>query len=385
MMADESRFMAIVRRHPRALQSYERVRAVLDGRLPDRIPFYESYWPQFRTRYLTENGLPPDTDLRRRFDHDLVLMVPVMGPWPSRAAELGHDSRGRVLRRDDFGLVTADLPGAMAMPVHLEYAVKERRDLDRLTFEDAAAEERMLGLIRELPEVCRRYCPVLKLGGPFSRSWRLRGLQRFLEDLAGDEPFAREVVERVTDHLIAVGRAAVARTDIPRIQLHIADDFASRQAPLVSPATYERVFFPNLRRLVAAFHALGFKVSYESEGNTWPMLDLLDGAGVDGLANLEPRAGMRVERVRERFGNRFFFLGNVCNVQVLPGGDRRSIAREVHRVLSSATEGGYMGLSAHSIGSDVSPRAYDYFWGLMDRFGRYPMDLGPLAEEGASR
>ena len=94
---------------------------------------------------------------------------------------------------------------------------------------------------------------------------------------------------------------------------------------------------------------------------------------------------MRIERVRERFGGRFFVLGNVCNVQVLPSGDRQRIAREVHRVLSSATEGGCMGLSAHSIGSDVSPDAYDYFWGLMARFARYPMDLGPLAAEAELR
>ena len=381
MTQEASRYLETMRRHPRALKAYERVRAVLSGEVPDRVPFIDNYWPQFRERYLAERGLPPATDLRERFDHDFVLMPPVMGPWPSRAGPMGRDGRGRVLRRDDFGLVTADLPGAMTMSVHLECAIKERRDLDRMPFEDPAGEGRSARIARALPEVCTRYCPVLKLGGPFSRTWRLRGIQQFLEDLAADEAFARAMVERVTDHLIAVGRAAVERTDIPRVQLHVADDFAARTAPLFSPATYERVFLPNLKRLVAAFHALGFRVSYESEGNTWPMLDLLDEAGVDGLAFMEPRAGMCIERIRERFGARFFILGNVCNVQVLPSGDRGRIAREVRRVLSAASEGGYMGLSAHSIGSDVSPDAYDYFWGLMDRFARYPMDLGALATE----
>jgi uroporphyrinogen decarboxylase len=374
--------MDTIRRHPRALKAYERVRAVLDGRLPDRVPFFDNYWPEFRQLYLTERGLPPETDLREHFDHDFVLMPPVMGPWPSRAATLGRDDGGRVLRRDDFGLVTADLTDTMTMPTHVECAVKERRDLDRLSFEDPADESRTAQIARDLPEVCARHCPVLKLGGPFSRTWRLRGLQQFLEDLAADEPFAREMVGRMTDHLIAVGRAAVERTDLPRVQLHVADDFASRQAPLLSPATYERVFLPNLARLVAAFHALGFKVSYESEGNTWPMLDLVEEAGVDGLAYMEPRAGMRIERVRKRFGDRFFFLGNVCNVRILPSGDRGRVAREVYRVLSASAEGGYMGLSAHSIGTDVSADTYDYFWGLMDRFARYPMDLEPLARQG---
>ncbi len=375
MAPDVNRHLATMHRNPRALKAYERVRAVLDGRTPDRVPFRDNYWPEFRQRYLAARGLPPDTDLCEHFDHDFILMVPVMGPWPSRMGQLGLDSKGHVLKRDDFGLVTADMAGSTAMSCHVDCAVKEPRDLDRLPFEDPACESRTAALARDLPAVCERFCPVLKLGGPFSRSWRLRGLQQFLQDLALDEPFAREMVTRMTEHLIAVGRACVERTGFPPVQLHIADDFAATKAPLVSPAVYERVFLPNLKRLVAAFHAMGFKVSYESEGNIWPMLELLDEAGVDVLAHMEPRAGMLIEKIRERFGDRFCILGNICNVRVLPSGDRAAIAREVHRVLSAATDGGYMGLSAHSIGGDVSPDAYDYFWGLMDQFARYPMDL----------
>ena len=374
--------LATIRRHPRALRAYERVRAVLHGRLPDRVPFKDGYWPDFRTRYLAERGLPPDTDLREHFEHDLVIIAPTMGPWPSQAGVLGTDAAGHVLRRDDYGLITADMPDAMSMSVHVDYAVKEPRDLDRMPFEDPADERRTERMLHELPQVCTRFCPVFKLGGPFSRTWRLRGIQQFLEDLAVDEPFARQMVERITDHLIAVGLSAVERLSIPPVHLHIADDFAAVHGPLFSPAVYERVFLPNLKRLLAPFHALGFKVSYESEGNIWPMLEFLDEAGVDALAHMEPRAGMRIERIRERWGNRFVVLCNVCNVRVLPGGDRRAIAREVHRVLSAAANGGYMGLSAHSIGTDVSPDAYDYFWGLMDRFARYPMDLAELEREG---
>jgi uroporphyrinogen decarboxylase len=163
--------------------------------------------------------------------------------------------------------------------------------------------------------------------------------------------------------------------------MHIADDFASTFAPLVSPGAYERIFLPNLRRMVDAFHALGFRVSYESEGNIGPMLDLLDASGVDGLAHMEPRAGMTIAGIRARFGKRFFVMGNVCNTLVLPSNDRAAIAREVHRVLSAAGEGGYLGLSAHSIATDVTSDTYDWFFGLMDRYGRYPLRLDGLLAE----
>ena len=65
--------------------------------------------------------------------------------------------------------------------------------------------------------------------------------------------------------------------------------------------------------------------------------------------------------------------------------DRRAkIAAEVHRVLSSSTDGHYMGLSAHSIGTDVSSDTYDYFFGLMKRYARYPFDLEGLEREIAA-
>jgi len=365
---------------PRARLAVARVRAVLDGRRPDRIPFCDSYWPEFRTRYLQDRGLPPNTSLPTHFDHDLQEMAPTMGPWPSDRADLGTDREGHRLQRDDFGLVTRTCPGPTTMSQQIDCKIKRIADLDRFPFEDAAATERFSGLRQALPEVCSRVCPVLKSGGPFSRSWRLRGLQQFLLDLAADPPFAAEIVRRVTDHLIAVTLAAARSLDFPRVLVHIADDFAATRGPLLSPKAYEDILLPNLKRMVDAFHGEGFRVSYESEGNVSPMLDLLDDAGVDGLVNMEPRAGMFLEHIRERFADRFFVWGNVCNVNVLPSGNPAAIRAEVQRVLAAASDGRYMGLSAHSIGPDVSSDAYDLFWNLMDRFGRYPIDLAGLAK-----
>jgi hypothetical protein len=370
--------------HPRARLACDRVARVARGQTPDRVPFIDSYWEEFVQRYLRERGLPPDASMPEHFDHDLVLLAPLMGPWPSKAGELARESTGTVVSRDEFGLVTRSLEGRQAVPQHIESKIKSRSDLDRFPFEDPADPSRIAKITQALPGACTRFCPAFKLGGPFSRTWRLRGLERFLEDLAEDESFVREMVGRMTDHLIAVGTFAVKTLDWPPVHMHIADDFASTSAPLFSPATYERVFLPNLKKMVDAFHALGFRISYESEGNVYPMLDLLDASGVDGLAFMEPRAGMSIERIRERMGTRFFIMGNVCNTRILPSNDRAKIAAEVHRVLSSSTDGHYMGLSAHSIGTDVSSDTYDYFFGLMKRYARYPFDLEGLEREIAA-
>lgn len=371
----------IIQSSARARLACERVRAVVEGRTPDRVPFIDSYWESFARRYRADRGLPPDASLEEHFDHDLVLLAPRMGPWPGAETVVRRETGGYLITRDEYGLVTRTHETLEVMPQHLESRINVRADLDRYPFEDPADPARRAALARDLPHACNRFCPVLKLGGPFSRSWRLRGLARFLEDIAEDEPFVREMVDRMTSHLIAVGKAAVSALAWPPIQMHIADDFASTAAPLLSPRSFERVFAPSLRRMVDTFHAMGFRVSYESEGNIWPMLELLKGCGVDGLAHMEPRAGMSIERIRERWGSAFFVMGNVCNTQVLPSNDRGRVAREVHRVLSSARAGGYMRLSAHSVGPDISSDTYDYFVKLMDRYGRYPMDLTELERE----
>ncbi|MDP7292069.1 MAG: hypothetical protein QF497_07555, partial [Verrucomicrobiota bacterium] len=87
---DKNVHLATIHENPRALEGCTRVCAVLNGQMPDRVPFHDNYWPDFRERYLAEKGLPPDTDFREHFDHDFVVLAPIMGPWPSGMGETGR-------------------------------------------------------------------------------------------------------------------------------------------------------------------------------------------------------------------------------------------------------------------------------------------------------
>ena len=366
------RWLDIIDAHPRAKLAFDRVEAVTRGRIPDRVPFCDYFWPAFAKRYRRERNLAPEVTLAEHFDFDYQdTMAPLHGPWPGRAGVVNRDADGYVVKRNEFGLLTRELDGPMSMPQHLGSLVEEKKDLDRIPFEDPADPRRWEQVKARLPDVCTRFAPIFKLGGPFSRAWQMRGLSRFLMDVAEDEPFVMELVTRLTDHMIAVGMAMIDALDLPATHWHIADDFAAVKGPLISPASYERVIYPNLKRMVDALHSRGYTVSFESEGRTAPMLSLLDAAGVDGLAHLEPRAGMLAGDIRERYGDRFFIMGNVCNTQVLPSNDRAQVEAEVRRVLQAGQDGRLMHLSAHSIAPDVTSDTYDYFWNLMNELGRY--------------
>ena len=80
-------------------------------------------------------------------------------------------------------------------------------------------------------------------------------------------------------------------------------------------------------------------------------------------------------QIKKKYNNKLSFIGNVCNVIVLPKGSKEDIKREVLRVLSIAKEGGYIGGSAHSVGPDIPVESYEYMIELFRKYGIYPLGL----------
>jgi len=253
--------------------------------------------------------------------------------------------------------------------------LKRRSDLDRAeAFDPAGLDARYAGIPEWVRKVTAKgFCVIAKSGGPWSRTLRLRGLEPFLIDIVEDPPFARELLRRQTDLLIATTLESIRRGRHPQTFGWIADDCAYRTAPLFSPAVYQRLIQPELARLVEAFHSTGRPVAFESEGRTEPLLDLVIDAGVDALANLEPRAGMDVVALRERYGHRLAFIGTMCNTVILPRGTPETVRTETLRTLKAAVGGGLIAGSAHSIGPDVPVANYEAFVHTLRAHGVYPL------------
>jgi uroporphyrinogen decarboxylase len=358
------------------MTSTERVMAALRHEEPDRVPVYEYFWPEFIGNWHREKGLPDDVDIGRYYDLDLpnhCKVVVDQTPWPSQAGELERGDGWRMVRTG-WGEVVRKLD-TMTVDELIEPPIKERSDLDTLPpFEPAALDARYDGLadwVRKLDD--QGFCCFAKTGGPFSRTWHYRGLTQFLMDMVEDEGFARELLTRQTDLLIATTEEALQRGGHPQTVVWIADDCAYRNAPLFSPATYERLIQPQLARLCEMIHATGRLAAFESEGNMRPLLGLILDAGVDVLCNMEPRAGMDVVELKQEYGDRVAFIGTMCNTVVLPSGTPESIQAETLRTLQAGVGGGVVFGSAHSIGTDVSIANYEAFINTLREHGAYPL------------
>lgn len=355
---------------PACSPSETRVRAALSFGRPDRVPRYDSFWPEFtevwRHRHPSPDATPEDV-----YGIDLVVVAADETPWPSRAGVLSHDGE-ETLARDGWGRLVRTRRSAMFSET-VGVALADRSALAGLEFESPLLPGRYERFAAAVAEQRARRAVFAKTGGPFLRTAFVRGEVDYLMDMAADEGFAEELTARVTDHLIAVGVESLRRGGEMLTGIFIYDDIASNAGPMMSPRTYERLFLPQMSRMVAAYKAAGADyVVFHSDGNINPILPMLIEAGIEAVQPIEPKAGMDVVDIRRRYGDKLALIGGLDNAFVLPSGDRDRIRESVLYALQAGRDGGLI-LGSHSIGPDVPVAAYEYLVDLQDNIGRYPL------------
>jgi uroporphyrinogen decarboxylase len=361
----------------------QRVQAAINFEGPDYIPLFDYYWGGFVATWRARNGLPArpeiplddvvydDEDILSYFHIDMYQVIPTEAPWPSQAQERGRQGE-YIVERDGWGRIIRR-KATSPYGVTLDVSLVEKRDLDKLEFEPAQSEERyqpMLEGIGQARQMKHQPYVFIKVGGPFLRSSFLRGEYQWYVDIAEDPGFAEAVASRMTDHLIAVGIEGLHRSNLLNTSIWIYDDIASNKGLLVSPRSYERLFLPQVRRMVEAFQEAGVAhVGYHSDGDIRSVLDGLVDAGISILNPIEPRANMDVVELRRRYGRRLAFVGGLCNSQILPAGTDDEVRHHLEHVLSIADDGGLV-IGSHSIGNDVTQERYDLLMEVLHQHGR---------------
>lgn len=365
------------------MTTVQRVHSALQFKPPDYVPLFDVYWGGFLAAWRKRHGLPSkpdiplddvvfdDADIQSYYKVDLYEALPDEDPWPGLRAELRRED-DYIIQRDGWGRI---LRRKVTSPygVALEVRLTNKSDLDRITFEPPEMKQRyisMLTSVLQAQQMRHRPYVFLKIGGPFLRSSFLRGELQWYIDIAEDPQFAEAVAMRVTDHLIAVGLEAWRRSNLTDTSIWIFDDVASNGGLLISPQSYERLFLPQVRRIVDAFKGAGLAhVGFHSDGDIRSILDGLVDAGINLLNPLEPRANMDVVALRRRYGQQLAFVGGLCNSRILPTGSDAEVRRHVEHVLSIGTDGGLV-IGSHSIGNDIAQQRYDFIMDILHEYGR---------------
>ena len=199
-------------------------------------------------------------------------------------------------------------------------------------------------------------------------------LDNLLVDFLENPRLAHEVLEIVNEFAVALARRAVrAGADL----VMLGDDYAYKSGPMMSPAVYKTFLQHRLARVVQAVHEEGAFCVKHSDGNLWPILDMILDTGVDGINPLEPVAGMDIGEVKRKYGDRVCLIGNIDCGELLSWGTPQQVTRTVRDTIRQAAPGGgYIMSSSNTIHSSVKPENYRAMVAATHRYGTYPLRLG---------
>lgn len=192
----------------------------------------------------------------------------------------------------------------------------------------------------------------------FCNCWSRVGLDAFIYLYDQDPQSVSDYIEAYTESDIR-RLHAIADPDLSPVVL-IAEDFASKQGPIFSPAFLRRELFPRVRRVTEAWHSHGLKVLYHSDGN-WKLVipDLVD-CGVDGFYCLEPSLGMDIVDLK-RAWPRHTWAGGVDGIDLMERGTPDQVRREIHRQImdtDALRTGGLMIDTSSEINPPIKPENF---------------------------
>ena len=336
-------------RQAHTMTATERVLAACRFQRPNRIPRFDGFWsyPQeWRDRFGDPAGLS-----------DIAIWVPLEGTFPTRRRNLREEG-GYLYSVDEWGRTIRSRPGAFFYET-VEVPLPVEADIDKIHFDPPDLDLRFLqgqSTLAEadklLSEVKKQQCVFGKTGGPFLRSSFVRGEAQFLMDIAADEPLAKAIVDKVAEHLLAVGLEEMKRWSLQETGMWIYDDLAYNHGPMFSPKSFEKIFLPAYRRMIRGYKQAGAKfVLLHSDGNILPLLDMMVDAGLDGINPLERRSGMDVVKVREEYP-RLILTGGMDNTDTLINGPVERVEAEARQIIDLGRQGGMI-IGTHSISPEI--------------------------------
>jgi len=337
--------------------SKSRVMKSLNFEKVDRIGRYEEFWPEFGEIVKNELGLKEDVSLEEYFHIDIHIAYPEEGIKPSGIEVLSEDDT-YIVERGTWGSVWRKKKIGYFLEF-MEPAAREPEDFFKVSFDPPNLDSRYESWLEEVQrEKDKGKCVFGKIGGPYLRTALVRGEENFLMDIAAEPDIAKEMASKMADHLLAIGIEELKRGNLYDTGIWIFDDMGSNKGPMMSPGSFEYIFYPAYKKIVSGLRKEGAaKVGLHSDGNILPILDMLVDAGIDVLNPVEPRAGMYVPDLLKKYNKKLSYVGGICNSIVLPTGTREEIISKTREIIECARDGGVV-IGSHSIGPDIPVENY---------------------------
>lgn len=385
-----------------AMTSRERVLAVLNGEVPDRVPIvmgvsnatgikmstyqgikaleniqapdeYIYQWPELGTAKIDEETM-------RRLRSD-VRGVRDIHPAATLERNQNRDPHSPFI--DSWGSGQTEVePGEWFPGIHpLKEATTIQELEDYPGWPDMSDPTRIAHVREEAARLVEdnQYAVMATpwLLFPLERAFAMQGMDTFLLNLAIYPDFARALLEKTAQlckelmgpFLEALGK----NVDI----IKIGDDLGTQDSLLMSPDMYREILKPiHADYITFIKERTAAKLFFHTDGDVVPLIDDFIEMGVDILNPIQTSAGKMADLVglKSRFGKEIVFCGGIDTQRILPDGTQEQVREEVKRVIQLLGEGGgYMVSSVHTIMNDVPPENVLAMVDAVEEFGHYPL------------
>lgn len=354
------------------MNARDRVRRVLAGEVPDRIPWSVGYWDTTEARWHRE-GLPPGVSAREYFHTDDIERVEgdLTLQLPERTVDSDGDAR---TYWDRNGALRRDLRTEEGRTSQwLDFSIRTREDWARYRDRLKLTESRVTPRVLQAAERARRENRALfyQAHACFSATWAKIGMSNEMMFMITDPGFIRDMYEAHIQLVIDLYEEMVRR-GLEFDAAFLADDLGATAASLISPALYRELVFPCHRRLCTYFAKKGLRTMLHSDGNVSAFVPHFLDAGFSGLHPLEAKAGMDVRWLRGEYGDGLLLWGNI-DVTKLAGGSHAEIRDEIMDKIPVAKEGGgYVYSVDHGgVPRDIAFEDYRYAMALVRECGGF--------------
>jgi len=376
------------------MNSRERVIRTLNRTRPDRVAMSDAIWEDTMTRWRAE-GMPAgvgggarDMTLTDYFGFDFDYMS--IDASPRMPQEVIAQDDEYITYRDRYGYTVKKSIGKSRTVLFMDHVTKDRAAWQeikgRFTLDKAGSaridDRSYFGHFDPYPtwdEAKAKFDAIRRRGryllfdvyGAYEASWRHRGFDTMLMDMAADPDFVAEMANTHMNFLIEILRHCLDQEMKPD-GLFMVDDLAYVNGMLMSPRTWRRIFKPLAKRLGEFLHENDIAFWMHCCGNAEAIFEDLIECGLQVIQPLEAKSGLDVRRLREQYGSRLTFWGNIDAINMSNGTDAE-IEEEIRTKIAPFVEGGggYIYHSDHSVPPEVSLERFKLVIELVRKYGTY--------------
>jgi len=365
------------------MNSKERaLRALKRDALPDRVPIQFDLSRPLLEAFSARHGIPlryspsyyedlkyriSANDLRTAMGSDCI----VVGGGLAAGFELAEDEEGYIT--NEFGMKMRQGPLYMEVVESPLRGASTLADVEAYHFPDPHDPARY---IQAEADIARYKDDYFIIGDceltMFELSWHLVGMEKYMMDLALQEPYLEALLEKA--HHWSLGIATeLARRGVDAIWF--GDDFGSQTGLMMSPQMWRRAFKPLYAEIFHATKAINpdLLVIMHSDGAVADLLPDLIEIGLEVFNPVQPNVpGHDPRELKDRFGDQIAFFGAIDQQELLPRGSVAEIEADVREKIAILGEGGgYMIAPAHIIQADTSPESVEAFIAAAMKYGSY--------------